>query len=533
MENNLRLAEVFEDISVLSYPYNWSSLAEETFNSIKNDSRQIEAGDIFVAVPGFELDGHKFLASAEAAGAILAVVEKIDPKLSIPQIRVKSSRATQADLANNYYGHPSRDLRLCGITGSNGKTSTSLMYRQIIEATKGPCGLIGTVSYESGSSEVASNLTTPDSLDLERYFREMLDNGYNYAAMEVSSIALSQERVRGVDFDVAAFINLGREHLDYHGSMEAYLAEKKKLFVSLRPDAIAVVNHDDDHTSSIVPDLKSKVISFGRSEDADVRAENIDISTGFAEFDLVIDSGFLDKNNRPKLENLSSALEGKKRASYHLRLKVPGFHSVYNALAAITCSLAMGVSPEAACLAIENYGGVERRFEQVYDGEFRIFDDHFANGKNIEMTLDTLKDMNYKNLILVYAIRGKRGVTVNRENVQVLKSYLPTLRLKKFIATSSEEVVGHYDEVMPEEIAVFQEEMSTTGIDYPLYQRLDEAVEDALIHASQGDLVLLAGCQGMDAGARLALERIAKEHPDRKIEILEPIADRVCGWNNC
>lgn len=485
---------------------------------IKNDSRRIEPDDLFIAIPGFETDGHRYLKAAEGKGALAAVVEVLHPETELPQICVENSRKAQADLAACFYGDPTSRLNLCGVTGSNGKTSTSLMYKSIVEASGESCGLVGTVEYQTGQSKVESKLTTPDSPDLQRYFMEMADSGFHYAVMEVSSIGQTQYRNRGCHYKVASFINLGREHLDFHGSMESYFEAKKQLIVNLDADAAAVLNEDDEYSRSLRGETKAKVLSFGLSERADVRCTDLDLSSGFAVFNLLLKPNPVFKTKSPDTR------------SFRVALKVPGFHSVMNALAAIAMGLANGFSPECCIRGIENYRGVERRFQEIYAGDFRIFDDHFANAGNIDMTLETLSKMDYDRLVLVYAIRGNRGVTVNRENVEAVIKWLPKLRLERFIASLSRDTTGHYDRVSDEEIDVFKTCMKEGGPEYTLFENLDEAVRSALQSCQKGDLMLLAGCQGMDAGARLVLTALSEAQPDKKEAIMAVLKDRVCGW---
>lgn len=523
-QDNRNLADLLNALKVEKYSDNFPEAKALLVNKLCIDSRQIEEGDLFIAVPGFEHDGHKYLAEAAEKGAIAAVVEEINPNLSLPQIKVANSRSAQADLAAEFYGHPSKELKLCGITGSNGKTTTSLMYRKIISTAGYDCGLIGTVAYEAGDEQVSSAMTTPDSIDLQNYFRRMTENKIEYAVMEVSSIGISQYRQKNSHYKVCAFINLGREHLDYHKSIENYFATKASLFYDLDPESIAVLNYDDAYISTLIDKLENPIISFGLSAEADVSAHNIDLSTGFAEFDLIVKN--INLTERAVIDKNSESTP----QSHRISLKVPGFHSVYNALAAIACSLAMGIDLSTCIKGIEAYAGVERRFQEVYKADFRIFDDHFANSKNIEMTLETLKQMTYKNLVLLYAIRGRRGVMVNRENIQMLAKFLPDLRVKSLYASLSEDTVGHYDEVQEEEIVVFKEEMAKTDQEYTITKTLAEAVEKGLADADEGDIILLAGCQGMDAGARIALQSLAAAQPEKSEAILKVLEDRVCGW---
>lgn len=518
--NYWTLEELLQGLTLVRRPENWEELKTLKVHAVQRDSRLIEAGDVFVAVPGYETDGHLYVMAAAQKGALCALVEKPREDCSLPQIVVSNSRQALSHLACNYYAHPSHELNLCGITGSNGKTSTSLMYRSILEAAGRDCGLVGTVAYHTGKSFVSSKLTTPDSLDLQRYLREMVDSGYKDAVMEVSSIGQSEYRNAGCLYREASLLNLGREHLDFHGSMENYFAAKKPLIMGLKPEATAVLNADDPWSYSLLNETKARVLTFGLKEEADLRAIKPDLSSGYAHTELVY---------KP-LRRSAASPEGESEERAKLVLAVPGIHSLMNALAAVGLALAAGLPLSTCVHGIESFHGVERRFQQIYDGKFRIFDDHFANAGNIRMTLETLCHMTYEQLVLLYAIRGNRGVTVNAENIDALADYLPRLRLKKFIATLSRDTTGHYDKVSDEEIAVFKREMAEQGQSYTLKEQLEEAVQEALACCGKGDVLLLAGCQGMDAGARLALGELAGQYPDEREKILWPLKDRVCGW---
>lgn len=521
------LGSLLAQTEISVWPDSWEKLKEERIYHLRIDSRAVRPGDLFIAIAGFEHDGHDYLAQAARNGAVAAVVEHPVEAAELPQFVVPDGRSAEADLACAFYDNPTRELHLCGITGSNGKTSTSLMYRKINQMSGKNIGLIGTVAYETGEEHQSSVMTTPDSIDLQCLFRQMRRDGLEAAVMEASSIGLSQQRTRGCDFDIACFLNLSREHLDYHGSMEAYFAAKKSLISGLKPNATAVINCDDPWAMRAAAETDADLLTFGLSERAAVRATDIDLSSGFAQFTLTF-SAQLAQPHSPAQEHLA-ALAGK---SYSLQLQVPGIHSVMNALAAIAAALAAGHTIDDCIRGIEAYRGVERRFQEIYHQDFRIFDDHFANASNIRMTLESLARMDYKSLHLVYAIRGRRGVTVNRENVEAFLPKLAALRLKTFIATKSEDTVGHYDEVQPEEEAVFREMMNQSDVRYTLCDTLAEAVAMVIPRVKPGDVVLLAGCQGMDAGARLILPMLAADVTEEslKTQILAPLVGRECGW---
>ena len=216
------------------------------------------------------------------------------------------------------------------------------------------------------------------------------------------------------------------------------------------------------------------------------------------------------------------------RDSFQVTLGIPGYHSVANAMAAITIALIDDVEPEVISKALAGFSGVDRRFQYIYENDFIIIDDHFANRGNINVTLETLKYMDYNKFHLVYAIRGNRGVTVNRENAETIAAWKDKLGIEELIATRSIGEVGPKDTVTDEEVRVFLEVMESSGIKVKLYDELKPAIREALLKAERGDIVMLAGCQGMDNGARIALEILKEMKPDQVDNfLLEAIENRL------
>lgn len=530
---------------------------DKAVTKITFDSRFATTGTVFFAIRGFEADGHNYLLKAEESGAVAAVIEYLPQNSALlqdlPLFQVKSSRQALAKAAAYFYDQPSSKLQLVGITASNGKTSTSLMYRQIVLAAQEACGLIGTVSYEVGENSEMSHLTTPDACKLQELLYQMVQLNYKHAVMECSSIGIDQARNYACRYKAVAFNNISREHLDYHGSFANYLAAKSKLITDFTaPDTAVILNYDDQTIYAQRKLVKNSIYAYGdyalwaqkleavqadlsapdRAQDfPSLVAQNVDLTTGCASFDLCL------------LEHFP--LPQYRGQTVHVRLQVPGYHSLMNALAAVALALACGFSLQIAVQGIEAYHGIERRFQKVFDQktlnaaalaetdkltQIAIYDDHFANPGNIEFSLQSLQKMQYRRLHVVYALRGKRGVTVNQENIAILKPYLPHLRLATFIATCSQDVVGHYDEVQPEELAAFKLAMDEIGQSYTLHTTLQAALAEVLEQVEAGDLILLAGCQGMDAGARLCLTQLAALRPQwDKERLLAVVADRICG----
>lgn len=512
--------------------------SDPDITGLHHDSRALREGNLFVAVRGLRSDGHAFLGQALAKKAALAVVETPVPEQNeLPQFVTENSSLALALLAAAFYGDPSARLCLTGITGSNGKSTTSLMLREIYRAAGRDPGLLGTISYESKKRQITAKLTTPDAIVLQEFLAEVLAEGQEYAIMEVSSIGQEQLRDAALRYSVVSCINVSREHIDHHRSFERYVEAKSKLIRQAPPHAWAVLNGDDEHCVEMGRVCPARCLYFSLHKKADVYAEAVDLSLGQAVFDLCFDETLFERLRRSEIPATRTLFEKETALPLRLpvRLRVSGQHMVSDALAAAAMALAAGIRPEKIVEGLSSYGGVERRFQEIYDGRhaclpFRVFDDHFANAGNIINSLESLIAMKYKKLHMVYALRGLRGVTVTRESLETLFRFLPELPLASFTATLSKDSVDEYNEVTEDEFACFREMMSDAKLPYTLFENLRDAVESIFDLAGDGDLVLLAGCQGMDAGGRLFLEAAARRFPDIPAEDwLAPVAERICG----
>lgn len=478
-------------------------------NSIQYHSKKVQSGDLFVCVKGYQVDGHQYLQSAFDAGAVAAVVEEFQD-INIPQYKVKDSRLSLALLGNAYYNEPSKAFKLIGITATNGKTTTSFMVNSILEAQKLKTGLIGTVIIKVDDEQEASVLTTPESLDLQYYFSKMREKQVTHATMEVSSSALELNRTASSDFDIVALNNISREHIDNHGSFEAYYEIKSGLIKNAKPEATAILNLDDDYSARLIHETQASVITYGvNDQSGDIYIEGLDLSTGRAKFTVYTKLGY---------------------EPFDIELSIPGYHCVYNSLVAIATAMILKIPTEIIQKGIKDFMGIERRFEFIFEDNFKMIDDHFANTGNIDVTLETLDFMTFNKLHFVYAIRGSRGVTVNRENAEAIVKWAEKLGVTEIIATKS---IGHViwkDVVTPEEEAVFLEVMASANIKVHLFDDLESAIALSLKQVEDDDVILLAGCQGMDYGCNIALNQIEKMRPDIPREILrKPLKYRVAG----
>lgn len=482
---------------------------------IYNDSRKMEAGGLFFAVSGSLFDGHKFIKSAKDNGAVVAIVERFTDD-DIAQIKLDNVRGAMSKLAAKFYAYPASSFQLVGITATNGKTSTAFMLDNIVKAAEKKRAIIGTVMTEFEGFKTASILTTPDALELQSNFAKMREKDVEIATMEVSSIGIEQSRVHLPDFDVVTLNNISPEHTDQHGSFEQYVKAKQSLIKRAKPESFAVLNLDDAYSAELVQQTKAQTITYGYQEqNGDLVVKDFDMKTGYPEFTIVMNRDIESLNRTyPKTE-------------FKIKLNIAGFHSVINSLAAVGAAIALGLPKEAIEQGLANYQGVERRCEMIYNRDFKIIDDHFANAGNIDVTLKTLSLIDYEKIVFVYAIRGSRGVTTNRENAEKIVEWSKELGIKKLYLSLSKSLVTYKDEVTADEQAVVEEILTEAGIEYTIYDELDTAIASGLDAVENNDILLLAGCQGMDCGGHIALKMLAERGAD-KTDLFAPLKDRVC-----
>lgn len=510
----MKLQELLHDLKILGVR---NPIGYQEITGISNHSMNVEKGDIYVAIKGYITDGHKYVADAYSNGAIAAIVEEFVENCEIPQYKVENTRKALSIISDKFYHHPSRDLRVIGVTATNGKTTTTYMLNKIMEEAGFKSGLIGSVINKIGDEFIPAVLTTPESLDLQRLLYKMKEERVEKVAMEVSSSALELERVNNVDFDIVSFNNFSREHIDQHGSFEKYWEVKSSLIKNAKAGSFAILNLDDEYSMSLVGETNATVITYSLKEEVgNFYAKDLELANGRAKFTVVINKPYVAFGKKIEMRE------------FPIVLGVPGYHSAANAMAAIAIAITDGISPEVIQEALLYFSGVERRFQYIYERDFIIIDDHFANKGNINVTLETLNSMDYNNLHLVYAIRGNRGVTVNRENAETLAQWKDKLKLNEIIATKSTEVVTSKDLVTSKEEEIFDGVMENAGIKVHKYDKLEDAIKYALSNVKKDDIVLLAGSQGMDHGGKVALNYIHELKPEiPKEELYKPIKDRV------
>ncbi|MSP64204.1 MAG: UDP-N-acetylmuramoyl-L-alanyl-D-glutamate--2,6-diaminopimelate ligase [Ignavibacteria bacterium] len=292
----MKLSELIQNVGIIKFYntiYGQTILKDDIHISrVQYNSSQVQKNDLFVAIRGKNIDGHKFIGEAISKGARVVVVEdetslpdSLCMHQGVAKLVVLNSRKTLAQLANNYFNKPSEKLQVIGITGTNGKTTTTYLVKQMLEQSNFPnvkVGLIGTIEYDDGKKTFPATHTTPESLEIQSLISEMVNNNCTHVVMEVSSHALHQHRIEGINFKAAIFTNLTQDHLDYHNSMDEYLNAKKILFDSLSPSSFAVTNIDSEYGKKIVANTKANVISYSTKKGADISAhETLFTTQGF------------------------------------------------------------------------------------------------------------------------------------------------------------------------------------------------------------------------------------------------------------
>ena len=359
---------------------------------ISYNSKTVEKGNLFVCLKGEYSDGHDYAKMAFDNGAAAFLTEK-ELDIDAPQIIVESTRHRIADVASAFYEYPSKNLKLIGVTGTNGKTTVTHLIQRIIEDAGKKCAIIGTLGYKMSGKDSYHDAkhTTPQAPELQKTLKKMLGEKIDCVAMEVSSHALEQNRVGGCFFDGAVFTNLTQDHLDYHITMNNYFEAKAILFKNLQPGCFAIINNDDEYAQKFIAAVPEgvKTYTYGIKKNADVTAENIEFSIHGAKFDCII--------------------HGKKRA---VNLQMNGMFSVYNALAALTAGIAAGIDENTCVEALEETKSVDGRFEIVNKQPLVIVDyAHTPDG--LQNVLKAAKELTPEenNLICLFGCGGDRDAT--------------------------------------------------------------------------------------------------------------------------
>ena len=453
---------------------------DTAIKGIAYDSRLVEDGFLFVAVRGFSVDGHDYIKDAVSRGAVAVVAEdavEITKAGQIPVqdrtafIQVSESREALALISAAFYKHPSRRLSLTGITGTNGKTTTSFIVKSIINAGGDNAGLLGTINYMTGERTEKARNTTPESLDLQRYLNEMVYNGIKYAVLEVSSHALSLKRINGCSFKVAAFTNFSQDHLDFHGTMEEYFRAKRRLFDYLGPEGVVVLNRDDPMIRPLAHELNCNVITCGIEKGATLRAENI------------AEQSAQRTGRGPAVPSGLSFDVRTSKSRFRVESGFIGLFNVYNILVSIGIAHALGYSEDVIQRGVRDAGVVEGRFESIDEGQdFLCIVDYAHTEDALKKLIQTARRVTKGKVITVFGCGGDRDRT-KRPLMGAVASGL------------SDTVVVTSDNPRSEGPADIIKDI-VQGIkkkNFTLRTEREEAIMEAVSIAGEGDTVLVAG----------------------------------------
>jgi UDP-N-acetylmuramoyl-L-alanyl-D-glutamate--2,6-diaminopimelate ligase len=361
------------------------------------DSRKVGAGTLFFCFPGEKADGHDFAAGAVEAGVAGLVVER-ELDLGVPQVVVGDARAAMAPVAARFYGDPTSELRVVGVTGTNGKTTTAFLVREVLEGAGISTGLLGTVKQVVAGAEESVERTTPEAIDLQGTFRRMLDGGDAACAMEVSSHAMSLHRADAIHFEVALFTNLTQDHLDFHGDMEDYFLAKRKLFEA--GPGTAVVNVDDPYGRRLAEEFDCVTFS-AEGVNADYTAHDIAFDAAGAQF--TVKAGPMGRNVEPGSTNRPVGGE------VRVRTGLPGHFNVANALGAFAVAEAMGVEGETVAAGLAQAARVPGRFEPIDEGQgFAVLVDYAHTPDSLENVLRAARRLTTGRVISVFGAGGDR-----------------------------------------------------------------------------------------------------------------------------
>lgn len=468
----MKLSELIQELDEpVSNNYN-----DREITGINHNSLKIEKGFLFVAIKGHKLDGNRFVNDAIRRGAVAIVSEEeLNVNSRIALIIVMNCRKTLSRLSSRFYGEPSKKIKVIGVTGTNGKTTTSYLIKSITDTFKQDenrgqhtkqnpsTGLIGTIEYLIGSNSINARETTPESIESQKFLSRMVELESNFAVMEVSSQALVQHRTDDIDFYAAVFTNLTPEHLDYHHSLENYRKAKSRLFTGLSDDAFAILNADDDASRYLIQNKKSKVVWYGIKNSADIKCKHYK---------------FL-----PESTEMIVSYKGEELA---ITIPLIGIHNIYNALAAIASGIVLGIDFDTIKNGISLFKNVPGRLERVEQGQdFKIFVDYAHTANALEVVLESLNNTRHKGqrILLVFGCGGDR----DREKRALMGDVASRLADKFWITSDNPRSED------PGKIITEIESGIKTNVTYFTQPDRKMAIKNAIAEARRDDMLLVAG----------------------------------------
>lgn len=454
----------FQELIAFCKPISVSGPEPETIGKLRQDSREIDPGDIFIAVKGTKSDGHNFIAEAIEHGAAVIISQKeLNINENVAVIQVKKTRKLLGKLAQKMEGNPANKLTIIGVTGTNGKTTVATLVWQILTKLDYKASLLGTIEKRVLQRQSPSRLTTADPIELAETMREMVDAGSEYLAMEVSSHALDQRRTKGISFKVAVFTNLSHDHLDYHETMNEYASAKKKLFNSLDSKSWAITNADDERGEWIVNSTPAKVLSFSFE-----------------------DKGLLHA------KILKSDATGMTISIDETKIETPlvGRFNAYNVVEALLTCTALGIDGKKAAEILEHCHGAPGRMERInedltIENEPIVFVDYAHTPNALENVLSTLRELKtrHQKLVCVFGCGGDRDKSKRPKMASIAESYA-----NRVIVTSDNPRTEDPGLIIDEIMKGFKHPDEITRI-----TNRQDAIKEAVLSSKAGSIVLIAG----------------------------------------
>lgn len=448
----MKLTDLLKGVEVIS------KVRNTKVSDITDDTRKVKKGSVFVCIKGANFDGHTAAAEMLKKGAAAVICEH---SLGLKkEVVVENTRSAYAIMCANFFNNPAKELKLIGLTGTNGKTTSTYLIKSLLESAGKKVGLIGTMQNMVGEEVFETSYTTPTSYELQSLFRKMADAKCEYCVMEVSSQALAQGRVDGLHFAAAVFTNLTQDHLDYHGTMENYRAAKKLLFEIAD---IAVINKDDPNADYMAENLECKVVTYSAKDNsADFVAKNISLSSKGITYEL-LGNGVIDR----------------------VKCSIPGNFTVYNSLAAAAVAVSLGIDFSTVCAAFKNVKGVKGRIEVVpTDTDYTVIIDYAHSPDGLINILTSVKEFAEGRVIAVFGCGGDRDRNKRPKMADAAAS------LADFVVLTSDNPRTEDPEQIVKDAA---EGLKGHKVDKKIIVDRTEAIRFALGEAKAGDVVVLAG----------------------------------------
>lgn len=451
----MKLSDLLTGVEILEVAGN----IDTKISGIAFNSKEVKPGDVFICIVGFKSDGHDYVQDALEKGAVAIIAQKPLEGIAATTVVVSNTRYALSCVAAAFYDYPYKKFKLFGVTGTNGKTTTTYLVKSILENKGQLVGLIGTNQNMIGETVIPTKHTTPDALELMRLFDRMVKAGVDAVVMEVSSHSLALDRVASCEFEIGAFTNLTQDHLDFHETMENYVLAKAELFKKCN---VGVLNVDDDAFDTLTKDCSCRVMSYSTKKDADLRASNIEYRANGVEFDL--------------------SYEGE---TERIKLSIPGGFSVYNALTAAGCCLANGLTLNDIAEGLKTAKGVKGRIEVVETNtDYTVIIDYAHTPDGLLNILKAIRGFAKGRIVTLFGCGGDRDRTKRPQMGKIAGE------LSDFCIVTSDNPRSEEPKAIIEDILVG---LSETDCRYAVVENRFEAIEFALDNAKPDDIILLAG----------------------------------------